>query len=433
MSLGSTQPSKPNKNTQADPSDTQESQVTRQNNPSGQDITQETAPARTSFWQSSASRLIMTVVLFAGGLLIMVAASGWLGFRSGQNTHFAQATITMEAYIANQFAQAVDDVTEGNYELAMERLEYIRSVRTDLRAVNELYDDISARLNITPTPVVPTSTPTPSPTPDLRPAEEMYTSVLSLISLGEWNPALDTLNNLRKSNPSYNIVEVDGLIYLCLRNRGVEKIMSGDLEGGIYDFTLAEQFGPLDGETESYRTWARLYLLGNAFWGAYPEQAAYYYGQLVSAAPSLTDASGVTAFYRYWTSLVQIAENSAAEENWCDAQTEIEVALGAWNQASVQPTATYYYEECYNSLYTETPTPTMTFTVTTTELATTPETSTATLTPEPGIPTNTATPTTAVNTPTFTFTPTTGAPANTATPTNTLAETPSPTTASTGE
>ncbi len=67
---------------------------------------------------------------------------------------------------------------------------------------------------------------------------------------------------------------MDGLIYLCLRNRGIEKILSGQLESGIYDFTLAEQFGPLDGETENYRNWARLYLLGNAFWGAYPEQAA---------------------------------------------------------------------------------------------------------------------------------------------------------------
>ncbi|MCB2178676.1 hypothetical protein KQH61_04595 [bacterium] len=433
MSLGSTQPSDPNKNAPDDLSDTQESRVTRQNDAARQEITQEMVPEKNSFWKNGSSSLIITLLLFLGGLLILVSASGWFGYRSGQDTRFAQATITMEAYIANQFAQAVGEVSEGNYELAMERLIYIRSIRTDLHAVNELYDDLAAKLNITPTPIIPTATITPSPTPDLRPAAEMYDSVLSLISLGEWSTALDTLANLREVNPSYNIVEVDGLIFLCLRNRGVEKIMSGDLEGGIYDFTLAEQFGPLDGETESYRSWARLYLLGNAFWGAYPEQAAYYYGQLVSAAPSITDASGVSAFYRYWASLVQIAENSAAEENWCDAQLEIETALGAWNQAEIQPTATYYYEECYNLLYTETPTPTMTLTVTETGMAITPTFSTATLTPTPGGATNTPTPTTSGNTPTYTFTPTPEPVVNTPTETITPTATPLPTTLTPGE
>ncbi|MEJ2759732.1 MAG: hypothetical protein P8046_14730, partial [Anaerolineales bacterium] len=250
---------------------------------------------------------------------------------------------------------------------------------------------------------------------------QIIESIQSNIPLTQRDVALDTLNNLRKANPSYKIVEVDGLIFLSLRNRGVQKINNGDLEGGIYDFTLAEQFGPLDGETESYRSWARLYLLGNAFWGAYPEQAAYYYGQLVSAAPSITDASGVSAFYRYWASLVQIAENSAKDENWCDADQQMQVALGAWSQAQVYPTATYIAEECYNILYTPTPTITETPTITPTGLVitTTPTAtvttaaSTATPTPPTGGPTNTntSTPTpSSTATPTFTPTP---SPSNT--------------------
>lgn len=406
MSLGPTQPSKPNKNPQDDLADTRENRVTRQNTVPPQSAPNQRENKKSSFWQSGWVSLVMTLSLFLGGLLILVASGGWLGYRSGQRTYYANATITMEAYIANQFAQAVDDVAAENYTLAMERLEYIMSIRSDLRAVQDLYADVSSILNVTNTPVLPTATPSPSPTPDLRPAEEMYDAVLSLVSIGEWSTALDTLDNLRKANPSYNIVEVDGLIFLCLRNRGVEKIMSGDLEGGIYDFSLAEQFGPLDGETESYRTWARLYLLGNAFWGAYPEQAAYYYGQLVSAAPSITDASGVTAFYRYWASLVQIAENLAKEEKWCDAQQAMDVAIAAWDQASIQPTATYIYEQCFNTLDTETPTPTETETPTPTLDATlqTPASGTSTPTSTQAS-TNTATSTVGSSTNTFTPTP----------------------------
>ena len=422
MSLGSTQPSKPNKNSGEGQDQTRENKVSRTKPSAPLRDTRPPVSGKPSGLKNGWISLVMALALFFGGLLIVISASGYMGYRSGQRSQFANATLTMEDYIANQFAQAVDEYGQGNYSLAMERLEYIRSVRSDLRAVNELYDTISGLLNVTPTPVVPTSTPTPSPTPDLRPAEEMYDSVLQLISLGEWNTALDTLNNLRKANPSYNIVEVDGLIYLCLRNRGVQKINTGDLEGGIYDFTLAEQFGPLDGETESYRTWARLYLLGNAFWGAYPEQAAYYYGQLVSAAPSITDASGVTAFYRYWASLVQIAENSAKEENWCDADQQMQVALNAWNVAEVYPTATYIAEECFNVLYTPTPTITETPTITPTGWI-------GTISPSPTatIGGSTSTPTNTVAAPTSTLTPTTNGPTNTFTPTPippTLTETP---------
>jgi cell division septation protein DedD len=246
--------------------------------------------------------------------------------------------------------------------------------------------DVEVVLGYTSTPLPPTATPTPSPTPDMRPAEDQYNSVIQVMSLGEWQQALDMLANLRKNHPDFKIVEVDGLIYISLRNLGIQKINSGELEGGIYDFTLAEQFGPIDGEAQNYRDWARLYLLGNAFWGAYPEQAAYYYGQLVSAAPSITDSSGVSAFYRYWASLLQIGENLAKEEKWCQANDQMVTVLGVWDQNYVYPTATWIYEQCLKG----TPSITPTYTITTTP---------STVTPTPGTPS----PTTL--TPTFTNTP----------------------------
>jgi tetratricopeptide (TPR) repeat protein len=346
--------------------------------------------------------IVMAMVFFLGALMLLGAVSGWLGYQSGQESYNAQVTVTVDAYLASQFAQAIEDVNNENYQLAVVRLEYILSVKPDYKPAQDLLVDLNVILNVTSTPTAVPATPTPSPTPDLRPAEEMYTSVLSLISVQSWNAALDTLANLRKTNPDYKIVEVDGLIFLCLRNRGVEKILNGDLEGGIYDFLLAEQFGPLDGETENYRNWARLYLLGNAFWGAYPEQAAYYYGQLVSAAPSITDASGVSSFYRYWASLLQMAENLTKEEKWCESSDGMVHVLGVWDQAYVYPTATYVYEQCLLGTPSVTPTPTITPTLS------------ETYTPTDGVggptdtptPTSTATPGDPESTPTFTPSPT---------------------------
>ncbi len=365
-----------------------------------------------SFLDNSNGKMnfVIALLMFGGALLILTTLSGWIGYRSGKGQRMAAATVTADAYIASQFELAVEDVTQENYLLAKERLEYILKVYPDSKAAQDLLTDILVIVNVTATPTALPPTATPSPTPDLRPVEDQYNSAVQLVAAEDWQAALDVLSNLRKNNPEYQNVEVDGMIFLCLRNRGINKIINeGQLEEGIYDFSLAEAFGPLDGEALNYQTWARLYLLGNAFWGAYPEQAAYYYGQLVSAAPSITDTSGVSAFYRYWASLLQQAENLAKEEKWCQAHEKMVHVLGTWDQAYVYPTATYIYNQCL----ARTPSATPTFTY--------------------APPTGTPSPTINVPAPSNTPTPTTAAPADTPTdtpvpvPTDTFTPVPSDT------
>ncbi|MBN2045748.1 MAG: hypothetical protein JW757_12050 [Anaerolineales bacterium] len=378
---------------------------------------QSNQPGPRSNWSSAFFALLMV----AGALLLLMAASGWLGYQSGEKQHASMVTITVDAYLDSQFTLAAEDYLNGNYELSRERLHYILSVNPDHRLATELLIEIEVALAVTMTPTPPPATATPSPTPDMRPAADQFNTVLEMISRKEWQHALDTLDNLRRNHPEYRIVEVDGLIYLCLRNRGIQKILTGELESGIYDFSLAEQFGPLDGETENYRNWARLYLLGNAFWGAYPEQAASYYGQLVAAAPSITDSSGVSAFYRYWASLLQIGEQLAKEEKWCEASDQMITVLGVWNQAYVQPTATWIYEKCLLGTPSATPTFTMTPTL---DGSLTPTQGSQTPTPSatPGTPTETPTPGTPTATPTETPTATQVTPSDTPVPTTSTPE-----------
>jgi hypothetical protein len=63
----------------------------------------------------------------------------------------------------------------------------------------------------------------------------------------------------------------------------------------MYDMSLAEQFGPLDKEADTYRTWARLYITGASFWEIDWEQVINYFSQVYAAVPMLRDGSGVTA------------------------------------------------------------------------------------------------------------------------------------------
>jgi tetratricopeptide (TPR) repeat protein len=358
---------------------------------------------------------------------MIVAVSGFLGYRSGQKEFHTVGTMEARVSLDEQYRLGVEDMQAGNLDLARQRFEFIVNNDPNYEAAKERWLEVMLVMNKTATSTSLPSTITPTPTIDLRPSEELYSQAKSLIAAGDWEGALDFLAALRKTNPTYMIIEVDGLIYLALRNRGLEKITTrGELEGGLYDFALAEKFAPLDNAANNFRTWARYYLMGNGFWVAYPDTAAYYYGLAASGAPSLRDASGMTAFYRYWASLMQYGD-LLAEENWCDASEQYVFAMQAWAEPTAAMTATNAYYECLALTPSSTPTSTETTTATVTMTGfpyTSTPTSTldSTTTPTPTM-TNT---TTQPITPSITTTPATFTPTPTPTPEPTSTPTPTP-------
>jgi hypothetical protein len=369
------------------------------------------------------------IAYFFGALCIMIALSAFIGYRSGRTDFGAQGTATLEAYLVEQFQLGLEDFAAGNLELARQRFEYVYLHDSSNQAAADKWVEISLILNTTATTTPPSAGPTATPTVDPRPVEELFTAALNAIQGRRWDEALDILAALRKANPQHRTVNVDGMIFTALRNRGVDKILNrGELEGGLYDFAQAEFFQPLDRDALIYQGWARLYLQGKAFYGAYPEIAASYFGQLAGVIPGLRDDTGRTAWFLYWSSLVQIGDLLAADENWCEASDAYTVALNTGNDATVASTAQAVQELCFVLTPTVTSTPTWTTTVSATAtlggLSATP---TATIGGASATPTNTpggatATPTTtptaggATDTPTFTAT-FTFTPTFTATPT----------------
>ncbi len=384
-------------------------------------------PPPNTGWRDIALRLLPFVAVLA----LLFLASLLLGANSGQRTFGATATAAARVYLDEQYALALQDIQNGNLELARQRFEYIFTHDQSYTAAADRWVELSLLLNATMT-VTPPAPPSVTPTPDNRPNEELFTQALVHIANRQWDAALQALASLRQNDANYRVVDVDGLIYLSLRNRGLERILQGgQLESGIYDFSLAEHFGPLDTQAQVARGWARLYLQGNAFWIAYPDIAAGYYGQVAAVAPNLMDESGMSAFFRYWSSLVQIADNLAAAEDWCAANDQYQAALAAANNGNVAATAQVALQNCV--ALTPSLTPTLTLTVpgptatlspsTAPETATLPagDTATATATsPAAATPTPTATnppPATATASPTATSEPPpTAEPTATATP-----------------
>ncbi|UYN91647.1 MAG: hypothetical protein KIT70_09845 [Anaerolineales bacterium] len=344
---------------------------------------------------------VAVALCLLAALLIVSSASAAVGWSEGRTIMHATATMQAGMYMLEQYNLAMEDMTAGRYDLARQRLEFI--YQQNQRFLDTGVKLIEVLQILQNTPEAPTAAPfqaSPTPTVDPRPKEQLLQAARQSFVTREWSAVIDALLALRKADPNYFTADVDGMLYAALRNRGVQHItQQGLFEPGLYDFSLAENFGPLDAQANNYRQWARLYLYGNAFWLAYPQDAAYYYGQLVGMAPDLRDAQGNSAFYRYWQSLVHWADSLATEDTWCEASEAYQQALAARNDAGLQPTAEYAYLECLGP--SATPTATSTNTRTPTGYAE----PTATETPAvPGTATMTETPTVTF-TPAMTFTP----------------------------
>jgi tetratricopeptide (TPR) repeat protein len=286
------------------------------------------------------------IILGLVGLLLIAGASAYGGYLSGIDQRTSLEATQVSHEVAEQFELGVQDASAGRYEVARQRFEYVIQLDPGYPGVTDQLAMVLLQLNTTATPTqVPT--PTLTPTVDLRGAEELFSQAQVLLADERWGEAIDTLLKLRKDEPAYQPVEVDSMLYVALRNRGVQRILAeADLEGGTYDLALAERFGPLDVEANNMRTWADLYVTGASFWGLDWAQAVNFFGQLVPVAPNLRDSSNLTATERYRLATIEYGNFLAENGEWCDALAQYEAALALAYDPEIESTALSVAREC---------------------------------------------------------------------------------------
>lgn len=288
------------------------------------------------------------------GVVILLGLGGLGGYRSGINIRVDEQKKVLNSQLLEQFQYALVDEQFARYDAARQRLEYI--IQNDPSfpgAQNELAKVLVAIS-------IPTATPTPTltPTPDLRGAEALFTTAQQRIAAGDWQNALTELDQLRRQEPGYKTSQVDGMYYFALRNYGVDMILQqGNLEGGIYQLTLAERFCPgcLDRQASGLRDGARAYINASSAYGTDWRQSVNLFAPVASGWPSLWDGT-MTAAQRYWFSLMRFGDQLYAQKSYCDAYQQYETALSiAQLDQDAAKNASRAYTECYPP--TETPTP----------------------------------------------------------------------------
>lgn len=250
------------------------------------------------------------------GVIILLAAAIFSGFRSGISTRQSYQSSVVSEQLSEQFTLALVDIQFGNYENAKQRLEWIIQHDPSFPGAQQELTNVLVLMN------QPSPTPTPSltPTPDFTGAEQAYARAQQLIAAQDWPGAIGALDEMRKFDPKYNTSLVDGMYYFALRNYGVKLINSGNLEGGIYQITLAERFGPLDRDSNGLREGARVYIIGASFWELDWAQALFYFEQARSWG-NLWDGT-MTASERYRVASMRYGDELLAKGDACAAFTQ---------------------------------------------------------------------------------------------------------------
>jgi tetratricopeptide (TPR) repeat protein len=298
------------------------------------------------------------------GAIVIIIAGLLLGVLAGINARKQAELNQIKQSLGEQFNLGVQELDAGQYDRARQRFEYVLKYDPAYPGAQDKLTEAMVKLSATATP---SASPTPeiSPTPDLRGAEELFNDAQQKINASDWDGAQLVIDTLRKNNPDYKAALVDGMYYILLRNRGVDKILNKhNLEGGIYDLTLAERFGPLDNNAAGLRNFSRLYLTGSSLWGVDWAQVVNNFQQLAASVPNLTDSSGYTAGRRYFIALVEYGKVFMSKDKPCDAQIQFDLAASMSSTDELNKLRREATDQCLASLPPtpdlSTPTPSLT-------------------------------------------------------------------------
>ena len=254
-------------------------------------------------------------LLGALALIVLIGLGLFAGYRQAIGDRLNAQSAIVSQQLTEQYAMALLDIDAGRYLMAQQRLEFIIRNNPSFPQASVKLAEVMVMASIsTPTPL-----PTMTPTPDLSGVEEIFQRALQAVNSLDWPNALANLDTLRRKDPTYRTAEVDGMYYFSLRNYGYDMIVKqGNLEGGIYQLTLAERFGPLDSSANGLREGARLYVLGASFWDLDWKQTVFYFSQLYAGWPQLWDGT-MTTSERFFIASMRYGDELFGQEQWCPA------------------------------------------------------------------------------------------------------------------
>jgi tetratricopeptide (TPR) repeat protein len=277
-------------------------------------------------------RLLYALLIYVAAMLI----TGILAFVQGRNINTETQVAAASQAMNEQFELGLTDLEAGRFEIAKQRFEAIIRYDPAYPGAEDMLVEALVHVN------VPTITPTslPTATPDPSPPDQLLIQAEEAISTSDWDTAINKLLTLRGKDPTFKPTRVDGLMYIALRNRGMELIAQGLMEEGLYNLSLAARFGPLDRDALFRETLARQYILANSYIGLNWARAAELFGPLCEQGATLDSCP------KFGEAAWNYGELLWNAEEICDAAEYFTASLEAWPNPDLEEEAEDAVEDC---------------------------------------------------------------------------------------
>jgi tetratricopeptide (TPR) repeat protein len=278
-------------------------------------------------------------------VLLLGAAGGGLGYQHGIKDRLAKQNQQVLTEAATQFQYGVQQMANGNYNLARTHFEYVFKIYPDFPGLTEKYTEVMVKLAESS---IPASLPLATPTLSNLNAEGLFNQATQEVQSMQWEAAMNTLEALRNADTTYRTLEVDGLYFITLRYRAVDMIVKeGNLEEGLYLLSVVNRYAPLDHDAVNYSNWARLYLTGASYWDVDWERVVNYFSQLAAAFPYMHDGTGWTANDRFTKGSEFYGDQLAAAGDHCKAIEYYQTAVNANPTEEIQDKYNSSYLKCH--------------------------------------------------------------------------------------
>jgi len=315
-------------------------------------------------------RLFRIIGFVLIGLSILLAIYGtvvYTAFQRGQALRVENARQALEGEMDRQMTNARKDVEDGNYSLALRRLDWIMVRQPEFPGLDTLLQEaragVESRLAPTPPPI-PSRTPRTEDIPDeVNDPSEAFSKLQIIVDEEDWQMAAEEIAAFQAQYPAFRRREVDILLYDAYVNLGSNLLTGDRVELGLFYLAQAETLGELPADIQDQRIWAELYLAGIGFYGVDWAATVFYFRDLCSAAPFYQDACVTLR-----EALVAYGDQYAFNLDWCPAEALYNEAFALTNQNLLA----IKLQEARSSCLLATPTPTITITTTLTITSTNP-------------------------------------------------------------
>jgi tetratricopeptide (TPR) repeat protein len=276
--------------------------------------------------------------IFACVLFSALAVSGVGGYFAGQDERYLRATQTTVFEMDAQSTLGVQNIAQGQYALAVQRLRWVLERRPDYPGAADALQQAETKN----AGDVPTLLP-----PDPNNPAAIFDEARQYFDAKEWAHAIARLQDLQVIAPDHRPDEVREMLYDALVTLGLEYVRADRLQEGLSLLDQAAAIKPLDDQAAGERRLATLYVTGRSYWNLNWVVVIQNFKAIYAVAPNYYDVQErlPKAYIAYADQLVALGAQCDAAENYkaglqIKPDAEVKLRLSAATLACSQPTST---------------------------------------------------------------------------------------------